>query len=53
MGHGIPVREMMAMLDTDFTSEPQTYVEDEDFSDKMKERWIRAGVGKKAHKVVG
>jgi len=41
------------MLDTDFTSDPQTYVEDKDFSDEMKERRIRAGIGEKAHKVVG
>jgi hypothetical protein len=53
VGHGIPVREVMAMLDTDFASDPQTCVEDEDFSDEMKERRIRAGVGEKAHKVVG
>jgi hypothetical protein len=53
MGHGIPVWEVMAMLDTDFASDPQTCVEDEDFSDEMKERQIRAGIGEKAHKVVG
>ncbi len=53
MGLGIPVWEVMAMLDTDFTSDPQTCVEDEDFSNDMKERCIRAGVGEKAHKVVG
>ena len=41
------------MLDTDFTSDPQTCVEDEDFSNDMKERRIRAGVGEKAYKVVG
>ncbi len=50
---GIPVWEVIAMLDTDFASDPQTYVEDEDFSDDMKERRIRAGVGEKAYKVVG
>jgi hypothetical protein len=53
VGHGISVREVMAMLDTDFASDPQTYVEDEDFSDEIKERLIRASIGKKAHKVVG
>ena len=41
------------MLDTDFASDPQTYMEDQDFSDDMKERRIRAGVGEKAYKVVG
>ena len=52
-GIGIPVKEVMAMLDTDFASDPQTCVEDEDFSDDMKERRIRAGVGEKAHMAIG
>lgn len=44
----------MAMLDTDFASDPQTCVEDEDFSDgDMKERRRRAGVGEKAHMAIG
>ena len=51
--YGIPVQEVMAMLDTDFVSNPQTCVDNEDFSNDMKERCIRAGVGKKAHKVIG
>jgi len=50
---GIPVQEVMAMLDTDFVSDPQTCVEDRDFSNDMKERCIWAGIGEKAHKVIG
>ena len=53
VGIGIPVKEVMAMLDTDFASDPQTCVEDEDFSDNMKERHIRAGIGEKAHMAIG
>jgi len=53
VGLGISVWEVMAMLDTDFVSDPQTCVEDRDFSDDMKERCIWAGIGEKAHKVIG
>jgi hypothetical protein len=52
-GLSIPVKEVMAMLDTDFVSDPQTCVEDKDFSDDMKERHIRAGIGEKAHMAIG
>jgi hypothetical protein len=53
VGLSIPVKEVMAMLDTDFVSDSQTCMEDEDFSDNMKKRHIKAGVGEKAHMAIG
>ena len=43
----------MAMLDTDYASEPHTCAEDADLSEDTKERRMKTGLGYKAKKTVG
>jgi hypothetical protein len=50
---GIPLKEAIAMLDTDYASEAQTCGSDTDVLDSTTERRVKAGVGQTAKKVVG
>jgi hypothetical protein len=50
---GIPLKDAIAMLDTDYASEPQTCGSDTDISDSTTDRRMKAGLGQTAKKVVG
>lgn len=50
---GIPLKEVIAMLNTDYVSEAQTCGLDTDVSDSTTERCMKAGLGQTAKKVVG
>jgi len=50
---GIPLKDAMAMLDTDYASEAHTCGSDTDMSDSITERHVKAGLGQMAKKVVG
>ncbi len=49
----IPLNNAMAMLDTDYASEPQTCGSDTEDSDSTADRRVKAGLGQDAKKVVG
>jgi hypothetical protein len=49
----IPLKDAMAMLDTDYASEAQTCGSDTDISDSTTDRRAKAGLGQTAKKVVG
>jgi hypothetical protein len=50
---GIPLKDAMAMLDTDYASEAQTCGSDTELSDSTTDRRVKAGLGKTARKAVG
>jgi len=49
----IPLNDAMAMLDTDYASEPQTCGEDTDVSEDTADRRAKADLGPRAMKLVG
>ena len=49
----IPLNDAMAMLDTDYASEPQTCGSDTEDLDSTADRHVKAGLGQDAKKVVG
>ena len=50
---GIPLKDAMAMLDTDYASEARTCGSDTDVSDSTVNRCVKAGLRQTAKKVVG
>ena len=50
---GIPLKDAIAMLDTDYASEAQTCGSDTDVSVSTMDRHTKAGLGQTAKKVVG
>jgi hypothetical protein len=50
---GIPLKDGMAMLDTDYASEAHSCGSDTDLSDGATDRRVKAGLGQMAKKVVG
>lgn len=52
-GMDIPLKDAMAMLDTDYASEAQTCGSDTDMSSSTVDRRVKAGLGQTAKKVVG
>lgn len=51
--NNIPLKDAMAMLDTDHASEAQTCGSDTDVSDSTVDRRVKAGLGQTSKKVVG
>ena len=50
---GIPLKDVIAMLDMDYASEAQTCGSDTDVSVSTTDRRTKAGLGQTAKKVVG
>jgi hypothetical protein len=50
---GIPIKDMIAMLDTDYASKAQTCGSDIELSDSTVDRQTRAGLGQVGKKAVG
>ncbi len=50
---GIPIKDVMAMLDTDYASEARTCGSDTEFLDSTVDRRVRASLGQAARKVIG
>lgn len=49
----ISIDDVMAMLDTDYASEPQSCGSDTDISDSTVDRRVKAGLGQEAKKSIG
>ncbi len=52
-GMGIPIKDAMAMLNTDYTSEARTCRSDTEFLDSTVDRQVRASLGQATRKVIG
>jgi len=50
---GIPLKEVMVMLDTDYASEAQSYGSDIDLLADITDRCVKVGLGEKVNKVTG
>ena len=50
---GIPIQEAMAVIDTDYASEPQTCGAETDSAQTTAHRCAKAGLGEMARKLVG
>jgi hypothetical protein len=50
---GIPLKEAMATIDTDYASKAQTCGSDTDALDSTLDRRVKAGLGQTSKKVVG
>jgi hypothetical protein len=50
---GIPIQEAMAVIDTDYASEPQTCGVETDDAQTTAHRHAKAGLGQTARKLIG